>query len=221
MKHVLITGFYDWKELGTPPQLDRCRDNPSCRVLTGSGIGSRDLSGPLATQLKAWASARPSLQLHFALLPVTWASHADLELEKFDQVIHLGLGVYDSNHRILIEEGAYNRHRGQDAAGVSRDQRIEEEADSVLIAPPQVQEGLKRALSVSLPAPFTLSSIPAREENSYLCNAVHFRALQHIHSKPEGQLQQAYFVHIPHAENQDDRPLAAALFKLLIALLGS
>ncbi|MEM6995755.1 MAG: hypothetical protein AAF721_34920, partial [Myxococcota bacterium] len=32
---VLVTGFNDWKELGDPPNVWRCRDNPSCRLLLG------------------------------------------------------------------------------------------------------------------------------------------------------------------------------------------
>jgi hypothetical protein len=33
---VLVTGFNDWKELGKPANLWRCRDNPSCRLLLGA-----------------------------------------------------------------------------------------------------------------------------------------------------------------------------------------
>ena len=33
---VLVTGFHDWRELGdVSPNLWRCRDNPSCRLLLG------------------------------------------------------------------------------------------------------------------------------------------------------------------------------------------
>jgi len=31
--------------------------------------------------------------------------------------VHLGLGVYDSHHEILLESGAYNARAGPDALG--------------------------------------------------------------------------------------------------------
>ena len=120
-RHVLVTGFYDWRDLGIPPQQTRCRDNPSCRILAEEGMGAREYLGPLAKLLKDWShSQKPKVHLEFALLPVTWEALGNIPRERYQTIIHLGLGVYDSFHRILIEDGAYNFRKGKDAIGVSR-----------------------------------------------------------------------------------------------------
>ena len=88
-QYVLVTGFYDWRDLGTPPQQTRCRDNPSCRILAKEGIGAREYLGPLANLLKDWnKSQKPKVQLEFALLPVTWEALGNISLNPLN-ISHL------------------------------------------------------------------------------------------------------------------------------------
>ena len=216
---VLITGFYDWRDLGEPPVLERCRENPSCRLLAGEGVGPRALKGPLSMILAARFMNQPEVRLEFKLLPVTWESATRLNLDAYDQVIHLGLGVYDSFHRILIESGAYNYRRGKDAAGRSLDEPLITQAPAVLSPPSAVRRGLQRALKVALPPPFKLTAIDARRDNSYLCNETHYRALTWIQEHPKARLKEAYFIHIPHREGDDDRALAHAISPIISSLI--
>ena len=216
---VLITGFYDWRDLGDPPALQRCRDNPSCRVLTGAGVGPRDLKGPLATLLRSHFMDRADVHIEFRLLTVTWGSATQITLDDYDQVIHLGLGVYDSFHRVLIESGAYNHRDGTDAAGHQVDDPIVVNADKILSPSKRVRAGLQRALNASLPSPFKLVKIDARRSNTYLCNETHYRALNWIQSYPRSRLKEAYFVHIPHREGDDDQELARALSPIITSLI--
>ena len=223
---VLITGFYDWKELGTPPQLTRCRDNPSCVVLAGHGIGGRDFQGTLSQMLYHWSKSQKRIILDFKLLPVTWQDLPHTALHQYDQVIHLGLGVYDSFHRILIEEGAYNLHKGKDALRVARNAMILPSQDTILFPPLSIQKGIQHALLVPLPTPFTLSRAQARARNTYLCNATHYRALHHIKTQPKSRLKTAYFLHIPHIQRSEskkhphhDHDLSKALYLIIQNLI--
>ena len=219
MFRVLITGFYDWKDLGVPPLIDRCRDNPSGRLLVKKGRGSRGFLGPLALKLKEWLKANShfKIDLNFQILPVVWDQVDQLKLDEYHQVIHLGLGVYDSFHTFLIEEGAYNLHQGRDALGVLRDTTIQPNAPCILTPNPSTQRGLVRATQIDLPSPFKARTISARSENVYLCNATYYRSLMHL----SPQLREAYFIHIPHSEDQDqgDDSLASALLILIQALI--
>ena len=218
---VLITGFYDWRDLGDPPEFRRCRDNPSCRMLAGEGIGPRDLTGPLTDHLRKFSKNIPQVHVEFALLPVTWESAKRISLAEYDQVIHLGLGVYDSFHRIIIESGAYNYRRGSDAAGLSRDEVMISEMAQVLHPTPPVRAGLKRALNMSLPSPFRLIEVKARPENVYLCNETHYRSLNWLYQYPKGRLKEAYFLHIPHRKGNYDQELARALAQIVTILIHS
>ena len=218
-ERILITAFYDWRDLGEPPALDRCRENPSCRLLAGVGRGPRGLRGPLAERLQRWAEGQPQRSLELRILPVTWGSAEALPIEDYEKVIHLGLGVYDSHHKILIEDGAYNLRRGRDAAGATREEPIDPGAAAILAAPAQIRAKLQRALDAQLPSPFFLERAPARERNSYLCNETHYRSLATLKGAAQGALREAYFVHIPYSEGADDTPLAAALERLLITLI--
>ena len=220
---VLITGFYDWRDLGTPPEQTRCRDNPSCRILATEGIGPRDFLGPLAQSLKNWnQSQKTKMQIDFELLPVTWEALGTLPRERYQIVIHLGLGVYDSFHRILIEDGAYNLRKGKDAIGTSRKEEIEPGKPDILQSPPQVTVGIHRALNAKLPKPFHLVKATARKSNAYLCNSTYYEALQNLTQNIKEAHQtknEAYFLHLPHREEQSDRALSNAVFEVIKALL--
>ena len=217
---VLITGFYDWSDLGDPPTFDRCRDNPSCRILAQEGIGPRHFNGPLTTLLRSQIAAQTQINLEFRLLPVTWGSATILTLDKYDQVIHLGLGVYDRFHQILIESGAYNYRDGIDAAGQQRLERIIPNAPKIILPPKAVRHGLQRALNSSLTSPFKLKVIDARRSNTYLCNETYYQALTWLTNHPQKRLKEAYFLHIPHREADDDQPLAQALAQVIISLIN-
>lgn len=234
-RRALITGFYDWKSLGTPPEVRRCRDNPSCRVLSGVGVGPREFKGPLAKRLRALSAASPELQIDFALLPVTWGSASRLDLTPYHTVIHLGLGVYDTFHQIKIEVGAYNLRRGRDAMGANRDEPIRQGADSTLQPTDEISKGIERALKAKLPSPFRLVAVNARRDNCYLCNETYYGSLElardqqghqqrdqqsHQQGDQQSRLQEAYFIHIPHAEGDDDEPLSEALMRLIQGLTG-
>ena len=80
MPRILITGFYDWKDLGEPPQIDRCKENPSGRLLANKGRGERGFYGPLACALQQWSCSYSDLTLDFKLLPVVWDHLDDLNL---------------------------------------------------------------------------------------------------------------------------------------------
>lgn len=220
---VLVTGFYDWRDLGTPPQQTRCRDNPSCRILAKEGVGPRAFSGVLAELLKTWSqNQKTEIQIDFALLPVTWEALGTLPRDRYQVIIHLGLGVYDSFHRILIEDGAYNLRKGKDAVGVLRQEAIEDGKPTILSAPPQVSLGIHRALSAKLPKPFHLAKATARKSNAYLCNSTYYEALQSLTQNmkdPHQTKKEAYFLHLPHREGQSDLALSNAVFKVIKALL--
>ena len=74
---VLVTGFNDWKELGEPPNVWRCRDNPSCRLLVGEALDAEpsQFDGPLAARLRERA---PRIEWRFATMPVTWGVFAEV-----------------------------------------------------------------------------------------------------------------------------------------------
>jgi hypothetical protein len=218
VRTILITGFYDWRDLGSPPDPTRCRDNPSCRILASEGMGTRGFSGPLSTILKKWSKNQSNLKIEFALLPVTWSGLGQIHREKYQLIIHLGLGVYDRFHRLLIEDGAYNWRKGKDAIGVSHEEKIQPDQPEILTVPPQVSLGIKRALSAHLPSPFTLVKAPARQDNTYLCNATYYEALLHINTTPQ-ENREAYFIHLPHRQGDDDHALTEAVFEVIKTII--
>ena len=217
--NVLITGFYDWRGLGHPPEIYRCKENPSCRVLTGVGVGERGYKGGLAKKLTQWSDNHPNVKVNFRVLPVTWKHLGLVKRDRYQIIIHLGLGVYDSFHNILIEEGAYNLHRGKDAMGHRLNQVIRPHQPTVLNAPIHIRRGIERALKAKLPPPFSLTKVKAREKNTYLCNATHYEALEFINKAMSTPLPETYFVHIPHREGDTDEALTLAIFNIIKALV--
>jgi len=227
---VLVTGFNDWKELGVPPALWRCRDNPSCRLLLGDPTTARPtaFAGPLASRLVAITTAgdRP-IQWSFSTLPVTWeVASTEPDYAANDIVVHLGLGVYDRTDVIYVEDGAYNERRGADAAGRTVQESIDGEAEgAVLHAPAQSGVAAKvRSLAGQSFGGITVEVMAARSSNSYLCNETHYYALQKVHAshaadgEPTG-VQQAFFVHIPYAVDDDFDALADSVAGVITALV--
>ena len=68
---MLVTGFNDWRGLnaapGSPPNLWRCRDNPSCRLLVGAPCDLPPLhrDGPLPRLLRATESGTVDVEWTF------------------------------------------------------------------------------------------------------------------------------------------------------------
>jgi pyrrolidone-carboxylate peptidase len=218
-RRVLVTGFHDWRELGDPPAIWRCRDNPSCRLLIGdAGLEARSApdrhAGPLVERLE---EAAPEIEWSFRTMPVTWNVFAEVPTEH-DVIINIGLGVYDRFDALQLERGAYNLQDGQDALGRSAGGAIDPNRPTVL-EPPATSAIAARidALVGTTIAGYEILGRPARPENSYLCNQTHWFALAAVHSG-EGP-REAYFLHIPYAKDGDHEPLAEAVAGVVLALV--
>jgi pyrrolidone-carboxylate peptidase len=217
---VLVTGFNDWKELGDPPNVWRCRDNPSCRLLLGEPKNDEpgtdaDYDGPLVQRLRAQA---PDVQWRFATMPVTWGA-ASSQPTDVDVIINIGLGVYDRFDALQLEVGAYNLRQGTDAAGIVRAEPIEPAASSSMLAAPDHSPIAAHieALAGRTIAGYELLAAPARADNSYLCNETHYSALTALHAGA-GSLRAVYFLHIPHAESGDYERLADGVAAVVLSL---
>ena len=217
---VLLTGFNDWKDLGDPPAIWRCRDNPSCRLLIGAEQGAEPSSfeGPLVTRLRERA---PQVEWRFATMPVTWEVFAAVP-EDVDVIINMGLGVYDRFDALQLEAGAYNLRRGPDAAARALDEAIDAGGPTVLEAPADSEISRRiAALEGQTLAGYEVTVAAAREANSYLCNETHFRALSALHGASEdARLREVYFLHIPYAREGDYESLADGVSKVVLGLLG-
>lgn len=223
---VLVTGFNDWRDLGEPPNIWRCRDNPSCRLLLGE---PRDVEpdriegGPLLGELARLGRVDGrEIEWNYATLPVTWGAAESIELRGYDVVIHLGLGVYDRDDQILVERGAFNLRRGNDAAGFARDEAIEAERGLERAAPAELSAALERVNGKTLGG-YEVEVKAARESNSYLCNETHYRALVELEAaRAAGErLRQVHFVHIPYARGGDYAALARGVGATVSLLLGT
>jgi pyrrolidone-carboxylate peptidase len=218
---VLVTGFNDWEDLGEPPNVWRCRDNPSCRLLLGQVTQSRPTSIDQGPLVRALRDARPEVEWSFQTLPVTWGVADDVDIGDFDLVVHLGLGVYDSFDRLKLELDAYNMAKGTDAAGEQRQDRIEPSGDMVLVAPVEIRDAVK-ALNGAVLGGFVVEIGEARADNSYLCNETHYRSLHRAAAHAAGP--RVHFVHIPRAEDDDYRALTdgvAAMVTTLVDIASS
>ncbi|MBL4689366.1 MAG: hypothetical protein JKY37_32555 [Nannocystaceae bacterium] len=225
---VLVTGFNDWKDLGEPPNVWRCRDNPSCRLLVGAATSDKPetFAGPLVAQLRGREFAGSKVQWTFATLPVTWEVAAtSTDYAAYDVVVHLGLGVYDRTDTVFVEDGAFNRRKGTDAAG----RKLEAAIDATLpqdVLTPAPQAGITasvRAVDGRQFGAYRVEVKAAREANTYLCNETHFSALQAVAAsrRDQGRLERAYFVHIPFAQDEDYGVLADGVAGVVAALVGA
>lgn len=215
---VLVTGFNDWRELGDPPNVWRCRDNPSCRLLLGAPHDAKPQTheGPLVERLRRRA---PDIEWSFATMPVTWEAFAAVP-DDVDVIINLGLGVYDRFDALQLEAGAYNLRQGADAAGQQRSEAISIGASEVLAAPSDSPIAARiGALAGRTMAGYEILVAPARSENSYLCNETHYHALSALHAG-HGALREVYFLHIPYAEAGDHDALAEGVAAVVLELAG-
>ncbi|MEM6997227.1 MAG: hypothetical protein AAF721_42375, partial [Myxococcota bacterium] len=216
-----------WKELGDPPNVWRCRDNPSCRLLLGGPEAARpaEFDGPLVERLRARAeTADRDVQWSYATLPVTWEiATTEPDYAAYDVVVHIGLGVYDRTDTVFVEDGAYNGRRGTDAAGRSIDAPISTALTGDVLAVPAASPIAQRVADIDgrTFGGYRVEVKAARRENAFLCNETHFVALQAVHDSVAdgGRLQQAYFVHIPFADNEDYAALADGIAGVVAALV--
>jgi hypothetical protein len=225
---VLVTGFNDWKDLGDPPNVWRCRDNPSCRLLLGDETAARPdtHAGPLVELLTGHATTAEgrAITWTFGTMPVTWGVADTVpDYDSYDVVVHVGLGVYDTFSVLKLEDGAFNQRKGTDAAGREADEAIASGSGEVLDAPEGTDIAARvRSLDGHTFGAYTLQVARARPENSYLCNETHFRALERVDASVAsgGRLRHAYFLHIPYAEEDDYARLARGVAGVVIALVG-
>lgn len=220
---VLVTGFNDWKDLGDPPNLWRCQDNPSCRLLVGESLVDAPTSfeGPLVSALPAAVGDR-DITWSFSTLPVTWGVTAErTPYAEHDVVVHLGLGVYDRDDEVFVEAGAYNLRRGTDAAGQSVQEPIFGAEPEIQEAPPKVAAAVQ-AVDGRMFGTMKARTMQARPQNTYLCNETHSLALHALRqSQAEGgSLEAAFFVHIPQPVEQDWDRLAESVAGVVVALLA-
>ena len=175
---VLVTGFHDWRELES--NLWRCRDNPSCRVLYGAPSASPPIekAGPLVRALRA---AGHEADFCFQSLPTIWGTAGACDLLSFDLVVHMGLGVYDNTDTILLERGAWNERRGNDALGQAAPGNTLDSG-----APQVLSDGATAANVTALAGVARLAGghavriAEARPANAYICNETHWRALKAV-----------------------------------------
>jgi hypothetical protein len=219
---VLVTGFNDWRELGDPPNVWRCRDNPSCRLLLGEPQTSppSDYGGPLVERLRARA---PDIEWRFATMPVTWGVASPVPTD-VDVIVNIGLGIYDRFDALQLEVGAYNARKGTDAAGITRAEPIAPTGPTILAAPAgspilaNIQALAGRTISG-----YEILAAEARVDNTYLCNETHHGALAALHAG-EGRLEAVYFLHIPYlesgVESGDFEPLADGVAAVVLSLVG-
>jgi hypothetical protein len=216
---VLVTGFNDWRGLGDPPNVWRCRDNPSCRLLVGDPLelAPSEFSGPLVDRL---AASDPTIEWRFATLPVTWGAFAEVPSD-VDVIVNIGLGVYDRLDAVQLEAGAYNLREGADAAASERPGPIADTAESVLAAPADSPIAARLAgFAGRTVAGYEVLVAPARPENSYLCNETHYFALSTLADpSARGQLDAVYFLHIPYANDGDYPALADAVAGVILGLV--
>lgn len=222
-RRVLVTGFNDWKDLGDPPNVWRCRDNPSCRLLVGEPEAERPVSfdGELASRLQR---ERTDVDWQFATMPVTWGALESMNVREYDIVINLGLGVYDTHDKILVENGAYNLRRGKDASGVEREEVIDvTRGEGAAGNLPSTGRSAERILAVvgRTVGGYRVEQADAREQNSYLCNETHYLALRQLDAVGSGdRLGQVHFVHLPYAQDDDYATLAVGVAGVLGTLVG-
>lgn len=212
---LLVTGFCDWRELGDPPAIWRCRDNPSGRLLTGAATEGPApvLQGPLAERLRR----AEDLDVDLALLPVTWGAFARLPpLAEYDAVFHIGLGGAQAGDQLLLETGATNLRERRDALGqLPPTAMIEPDGPTTRPLEPNMERAV-RALAGRQLGDYQLLAAEPRRNNVFLCNETLYLALAAAAAEPRPI--RATFVHVPASDEAALEPLSAVLLQLLRAL---
>ena len=174
---VLVTGFNDWKNLGETPNLWRCRDNPSCRLLVGAACDKPPLTkqGGLARGLRQCPAIRDmEIDWQFQTLTTQWQTAASLDHLAFDVVVNIGLGVYDGSKELRVEQGAHNSARGVDAAGHQPQSASQEDGMPVVLAVESMTPKTAAVDGLRM-GEYKVLAVDARKRNSYICNDTHYR----------------------------------------------
>eukprot|EP00467_Chlorarachnion_reptans_P023776 CAMPEP_0114487646 /NCGR_PEP_ID=MMETSP0109-20121206/888_1 /TAXON_ID=29199 /ORGANISM="Chlorarachnion reptans, Strain CCCM449" /LENGTH=317 /DNA_ID=CAMNT_0001663947 /DNA_START=233 /DNA_END=1186 /DNA_ORIENTATION=+ len=204
---ILVTGFYDWKDLGQPKNILRSRDNPSSRLIVGNACEKTPTikNGVLPKWLRE--TCPPDWEFHYHLLPVVWGSSMGLDLTKYNVVFHLGLGVYDGEPKILLEDGAINLRKGEDVISIKGEEIPFPLGDPLgprFLRDAEMTSNV-RSLDGHTIEGFRIKAMKARPENAYLCNETHYRALETLRTcrtmldESMRKLRGVYFIHIPYA----------------------
>ena len=191
---VLVTGFNDWKNLGETPNLWRCRDNPSCRLLVGAACDSPPLTkqGGLARRLRrCTAGLGVEIDWQFQTLTTQWQTAATLDHLAFDVVINIGLGVYDGSKELRVEQGAHNSARGVDAAGHRPRSSTQEESMRAVLEVESMTR-ITTAVNGLEIGEYKVVAVGARQSNSYICNDTHYRG-----ASPDRPRRLTLSVHLP------------------------
>ena len=176
--NILVTGFSDWRD--TADNVWRCRDNPSSRLLVGESCAAPPLERRGAL-VRALSAALPDCSFNFQVLATTWGTANGLDYSGYDLVLHIGLGVYDSTSRLVLERGVYNMRNGKpDAARDCRSGALVEGAGSTLAFDLMAGRLQELVSSAALPHSFELVVKPARPKNTFICNETHHRALSAV-----------------------------------------
>ncbi len=227
---VGVTGFLDWPETREEAAgFDhwRCVTNPSGLLFTGDShpgiVPPEPGRGPLPRLLSSISrtSDHRDVEWHFQLLPVLWGIANQIDTEAIDAVVSLGLGVYDADDRLRVEQGAFNRRARQcDAAGVVP---TEEYGPSEVIDPrygriieePSGSRVSIAALSSELDTTgYRVEQVSARETNAFVCNETYALLLGQLGGG--GRLAKAAFIHVPRTDDDPglDR-LAEAVTRII------
>ncbi len=217
---ILVTGFCDWRELGEPPVLWRCRDNPSGRLLTGNATttASPVFTGPLACLLHN----TDALDADFALLPVVWGAFHGLSITGYDALFHLGLGC-QAPGLLLLEDGASNRRERRDAAReLPETAVIDKQGPCTRPLSPAASASLHRLAKEHSVHGYQIQLAKPRPTNVYLCNETHYLSLQATAelSRQLGRDIRSYFIHLPAVAQANHRELSAALARIICTLMS-
>ena len=194
---VLITGFNDWHSING--NVWKCCENPSCRLLLGCACDSPPEYGKREGELpKELEKNMKDVKFSYTTLPTIWGTGAVIAGDNYDIIIHLGLGKYDENE-IVLEDGAFNYRKGEDAIGYNCDAPISENSSHIKIK--SQSEIVQHLHNSSLPNNYKITTLPARMDNTYICNETYYRTLGAVE---DGRLQAGYFIHIPTKRDSDD-----------------
>jgi hypothetical protein len=218
---VLVTGFFDFTDLAGSDSTCRCRDNPSCRLLLGGETSgeSNEFVGELPTRLRA---AAPTIEWSFALLPVTWGAARRVDFSAHDVVVSTGLGVYDRDDVLQLEDGAINlRGRRADASGRRDPGRIARRSARVFRPHGEALRTRMCALAGRRFGSYTCTIRVARAANAYLCNETHYLALSALERcrRDVGRLRAVFFVHLPRPRANDYALLGVGVASLVRTLV--
>ncbi len=199
---ILVTGFNDWENLGSPPNVWKCSENPTCRLMLGGETLARPSS--FTGYLPALLRPRTEFAWTFLTLPTTWGAFETIQnYDTYEVAIHLGLGVYGGVHNVIkIEHGAINLRVGSDASGTAPSSgTVAAGSARPLDAADPISVNIRRIENQTF-AGFTIEREVPRRENSFICNETNYLALEAVRRSRAAQrtLREAYFLHLPYAD---------------------